>query len=91
MSPSRHRWIVDALEEHTATLEVDADAVVRLPRWVLPPDAREGSVLLVKHERDGPRSRLTIDVDDSATRAAVEESKAQLRKAPKGGKGDIDL
>jgi len=91
MPPTRHRWIVDALEEKTARLEVDGGATVHLPRWILPPDAAEGDVLLVKHDRAGPKSRLVIERDPDATRAALDASKEQLKKAPKGGKGDIAL
>lgn len=91
MSVERHRWVVDSIEEQVAACEVDGDKVVRVPRWILPPDAREGSVLSVRHEREGVTSRLLIDVDGEATRQAYDRSREQLAKAPKGGKGDIAL
>jgi hypothetical protein len=91
MPPTRHRWIVDALEEHSARLEVDGGATVHVPRWLLPPAAAEGDVLSVTHDRAGAHSRLVIEVDAAATRDALAASKAQLAKAPRGGKGDVRL
>lgn len=81
--PSRHDWIVDALDADVARCEVDGHAVVHLPRWLLPRDARPGDALLVRHERDGEASRLEIVV-----RAA---ERPALPDAPAPGTGDITL
>jgi hypothetical protein len=62
--PTTHRWVVDAIQEYSASIEVDGGAMVTMPRWLLPDSAREVDVLRVTHERPakGQRSALTIDV-----------------------------
>ena len=94
MSPRTvHRWTIDALGELVARVEVDGGAMVQLPRWLLPADAREGEVLQVRHARDGARSRLVITRDAEATRAALARSRAQLQSIPVAadGGGDVEL
>ena len=92
----QHRWIVDSMEEHVASIEVDGGATVTVPQWLLPAGAREGHVLRVSHEREpaGNRSSVTIEIDDAATRQAVAESASQVRKGRRPGNdpgGDIVL
>ena len=57
--------------------------------------AKEGDVLSVQHDRPakGQRSTLTIAVDAAATKKALAESAAQVKKGapPKGAGGDIIL
>ena len=79
MPTSRHRWVVDGIEEHTARVEVDGDHVVTIPRWLLPEGARDGDVLTVEHERKRGGSRLTIVTDRSSTKEAVRKSAEQVR------------
>ena len=88
---SRHKWVVDVIEEDAAAVEVDGRRVTPMPRWLLPTDARDGDVLRVTHTRTASRSAFTIEVDHDATRLAYERSAEQLRNAPPGGSGDIDL
>jgi hypothetical protein len=88
---SRHTWVVDVIEEDAAAVEVDGRRVTPIPRWLLPSDARDGDVLRVTHARSGSRSTLSIEVDRQATRIAFQRSADQLRDAPAGGTGDIDL
>lgn len=84
MDSSRHRWVVDALDDEVARCEVDGRAVVHLPRWLLPRDARAGDVLVVRHERAGDASRLEITV-------AAPAEPPRLPDAPNPGTGDITL
>ena len=88
---SRHTWVVDVIEDDAAAVEVDGRRVTPIPRWLLPTDARDGDVLRVIHTRSASRSTFTIEVDHDATRLTYERSAEQLRNAPPGGTGDLDL
>ena len=89
--PSYHRWVVDVIEDDAAAVEVDGQRVTPIPRWLLPTNAKDGDVLRVTHSRSASRSTFTIEVDRDATRLSYERSAEQLRNAPPGGSGDIDL
>jgi hypothetical protein len=96
MPESMHRWIVDAVEENSASIEVDGKSMITIPRWVLPDAARQGDVLRVRHDRPpkGQRSALTIEVDAAATKQALADSAAQVQKGtkrPNDRGGDITL
>jgi hypothetical protein len=91
-----HRWVIDSIEEFVASVEVDAATMIHVPLWLLPDRAREGQVLLVQHDRPsgGTRSQLTVEVDDAATRQAMDASAAQTeagRKAGGDAGGDVRL
>jgi hypothetical protein len=88
---SRHTWVVGVIEDDAAAVEVDGRRVTPIPRWLLPTDARDGDVLRVTHTRSASRSSFTIEVDRDGTRLAYERSADQLRDAPTGGSGDLDL
>jgi hypothetical protein len=88
---SRHMWVIDAIEDDAAVIEVDGRRITPLPRWLLPADAKDGDVLRVTHARSGSRSTLSIEVDRHATRVAFQRSAEQLGDAPSGGVGDVDL
>jgi hypothetical protein len=92
MPEEHHRWIVDVLDAHGATVEVDGERLVTLPRWLLPAELREGDVLTVRHERHAQASRLVVEVDRAATAAAHDASREQLASAPDhASSGDITL
>jgi hypothetical protein len=96
MSDSAHRWVVDSIEESTASVEVDGKSMMTVPKSLLPSGAREGHVLRVNRQlsADGMRSVLTIELDQDATKRALAESAAQVKKGAKGKKdpgGDITL
>jgi hypothetical protein len=96
MADSAHRWVVDSIEESMASVEVDGKSMMTVPQSLLPSGAREGHVLNVKRElsADGMRSALTIELDQDATKRALAESAAQVKKGVKGKKdpgGDITL
>jgi KTSC domain/Protein of unknown function (DUF3006) len=88
---SQHTWVVDVIEDDAAAVEVDGRRVTPIPRWLLPADAKDGDVLRVIHARSASRSSFAIEVDHDATRLAYQRSAEQLRSAPTGGSGDIDL
>lgn len=85
MPESTHRWVIDAFEENAASIEVDGETMVTMPRWLLPDGAKQGDVLEVRHDRPpkGHRSTLTIEVDAAATKQALAESAAQVKKGAK--------
>ena len=95
MHDGQHRWVVDSIEERAASVEVDGKDMITLPLWLIPDGAKEGDVLSVLHDRPvkGQRSMLTILVDGAATKKALDESAAQVKKgAPaKDAGGDIRL
>jgi hypothetical protein len=95
MPAQSHRWVVDAIEESAASIEVDGGEMVTVPIWLLPAAARQGDVLRITHDRPphGERSTLTIEVDAAATKKALAESAAQVSKArtKKDPGGDITL
>ena len=77
------RWVIDAIEEGMASVEVDGGKMITVPHAALPKGAKAGDV-------------ITLDIDHAATRQAVAESAAQVakgkaasRKRDKGG--DIAL
>jgi hypothetical protein len=96
MPSSTHRWVLDSLEEHAASVEVDGDAMVTVPQSLLPAGARPGDVLRVTAESspDGRKSVLTIEIDERATKRAMADSAAQVEKTAKQKNdpgGDITL
>jgi len=63
---SNHRWVVDVIEDGSASIEVDGRSVTPIPEWMLPVGVREGDVLSVTHEREEGESVLAIRVDPEA-------------------------
>src|SRR6478736_2992038 len=57
---SRHKWVVDVIEEDAAAVEVDGRRVTPMPRWLLPTDAKDGDVLRVTHTRTASPTRLLV-------------------------------
>ena len=86
-----HTWVIDAMDDDSAAVQVDGRQITPLPRWLLPADAHEGDVLHVTHARSAGRSTLWIEVDRSATRLSFQRSADQVRDAPPSDAGDIDL
>jgi hypothetical protein len=96
MSDSAHRWVIDSIEEFMASVEVDGKSMITVPQSLLPSGAKQGHVLSVKRDvsADGKRSALTIEVDEAATKRALAESAAQVKKGARGKNdpvGDITL
>ena len=93
MSPREdHRWIVDAIEEGVARLELEDGEAITLPQWLLPEDAAAGDVLRARVTVRAGRATLALERDAEDTTAALERSAAQLAEQPVGGsRGDIAL
>ncbi len=89
---SRHTWIVDVIEDGSASIEVDGRTVTPIPQWMLPEGAREGDVLSVTHERKEGKSMLLIENDPDAKKKALDRSVKQVSRKPKNDRGgDIQL
>ena len=90
--PSSHTWIVDVIEDGSASIEVDGRSVTPIPEWMLPVGVKEGDVLAVTHERAEGKSVLAIRVDSEGKKKAMERSAQQVsRKSGKDRGGDIQL
>ena len=78
-------WVIDAIEEDLASIELPEGRMAQLPVSVLPKGAKPGQVL-----------RVTIEVDQKATAHATAESAAQVKKGSDASRkrdpgGDIAL
>ena len=86
------RWLVDAVEEGVARLELEDGEAITLPAWLLPGDAAPGDVLRARVSTRGGRATLTLEHDEAGTREALRRSAEQLARQPVGGStGDIAL
>jgi len=89
---SKHTWIVDMIEDGSASIEVDGRSVTPIPQWMLPEGVREGDVLSVTHDRKEGKSALLIETDPDAKRKALDRSVKQVAKKSKNDRGgDISL
>jgi hypothetical protein len=94
---TRHRWVIDKLEEGTASVEHDGDRVYPVPRSMIPAAAREGDVLDVRVKTDtdagGDVVTVALRVDRAGTQAAIQASAEQVARIPHGDDpgGDIKL
>jgi len=89
---SEHTWVVDVIEEGSASIEVDGRSVTPIPAWLLPEGVKEGDVLSVTHDRGEAKSALLIENDPGAKRKALDKSAKQLSKKSKNDRGgDIQL
>jgi hypothetical protein len=86
----RRRWVVDSIDEGIAAVEEDGERIVRVPRWMLPDEAREGSVLSVRRESGDGGVVLRIELDARAEAEALERSRRQVGERSGDG-GDITL
>ena len=84
MAVTRHRWIVDSIDEGIATCEVDGDQVTRVPHWLLPEGARAGDALVVRHRRERGSSQVEIEL-------AFSRPESRSPDLPEGGRGDVEL
>ena len=89
---SKHTWVVDVIEDGSASIEVDGRTVTPIPEWMLPEGVKEGDVLSVTHDRSGGKSALLIETDPEAKRKALGRSERQVsRKSKNDQGGDIQL
>lgn len=89
---SKHTWIVDVVEDGSASIEVDGRSVTPIPVWMLPEGVKEGDVLSVTHDRGEGKSALVIETDPGAKSRAMDKSAKQVSRKSKGDRGgDIQL
>ena len=89
---SKHTWVVDVIEEGSASIEVDGRSVTPIPVWLLPEGVKEGDVLSVIHDRGEGKSALLIETDPGARKKALDKSAKQVSKKSKNDRGgDIQL
>jgi hypothetical protein len=89
---SKHTWIVDVIEDGSASIEVDGRTVTPIPQWMLPEGVREGDVLAVTHDRKVGKSALLIETDPEAKKNALDRSAKQVARKSKNDRGgDISL
>jgi hypothetical protein len=84
---SKHTWVVDVIEEGSASIEIDGRLVTPLPAWMLPESVHEGDVLSVTHTRSQAKSSLVIEVDREAKEKALARSAKQVGRKSKGDPG----
>lgn len=84
MSDTRHRWIVDSIDEGIATCEVDGELVMRVPHWMLPEGAKAGDALVVRHRRERGSSHIELAL-------ALQRPEPRPPESPSSGTGDIEL
>lgn len=89
---SKHIWVVDVIEDGSASIEVDGRTITSIPEWMLPEGVKEGDVLSVTHERREGRSALVIENDPEAKTKALDRSEKQVSRKSKNDRGgDIQL
>ena len=89
---SRHTWIVDVIEDGSASIEVDGRTVTPIPQWMLPEGVKEGDVLSVTHDRGEGKSALLIETDPEARKKALDKSARQVARKSKNDRGgDVSL
>ena len=89
---SKHTWVVDVIEDGSASIEVDGRSVTPIPAWLLPEGVREGDVLAVTHDRGEGKSALVIETDPEAKKKALDRSAQQVSRKSKSDRGgDIAL
>jgi len=85
MMSDSQRWVIDAIEEGTASIELPGGKMVQLPASILPKGAKQGQVL-----------RASLEIDEAGTKEALARSAAQVKKGSEASKkrdpgGDIAL
>jgi hypothetical protein len=89
---SKHTWVVDVIEDGSASIEVDGRSVTPIPAWLLPEGVREGDVLSVTHDRGVGKSALVIETDPEAKNKALDRSVKQVsRKSKNDPGGNVQL
>ena len=89
---SKHTWVVDVIEDGSASIEVDGRSVTSIPAWLLPEGVREGDVLSVTHDRGEGKSALVIETDPEAKKKALDRSAKQVsRKSKNDPGGNVQL
>jgi hypothetical protein len=85
---SKHTWVVDVIEDGSASIEVDGRSITPIPAWMLPEGVKEGDVLSVTHDRGEGKSELLIRTDAEVRNSASDTS---VGKPKKDRAGDVQL
>lgn len=87
-----HRWAIDQVEEGTASVEQDGDHVYEIPRYLVPPDARDGDVLAVTvtHAAAGEVT-VSVKIDRAASASPPAKTSPKKGRASNDPGGDIVL
>jgi hypothetical protein len=83
--------IIDRIESGVAVVELDGGRRIELPASMLPPGAREGNVVEVRHGITDEGSHITLTLDragDDRRQAVMDTLRNSIREAPGG---DITL
>ena len=87
-----HRWAIDRIEEGTAAVEQDGDHVYEVPRYLIPPDARDGDVLAVSvSSAAGGEVTISVRIDRASGSVSSAKGSARKRRGGKDRGGDIVL
>jgi len=87
-----HRWAIDQVEEGTASVEQDGDHVYEIPRYLVPPDARDGDVLAVTVTQAAPGEvTVSVRIDRAASASPPAKASPKKRRASNDPGGDIVL
>lgn len=78
-------WTIDSIEENVASIELTDGKMIQLPVSLLPKGAKSGQML-----------RVTLEIDDAATKRAHRQSASQVKQISDESKksdpgGDIAL
>ncbi len=91
-SQPAHRWAIDQVEEGTASVEQDGDHVYEIPRYLVPPDARDGDVLSVTVTRAvAGEVTVSVRIDRAASASPPAKSSPKKRRPSNDPGGDIVL
>ena len=82
---SQARWVVDLIEEGSASIELESGGTINVPAKLLPKGVKPGHVL-----------RVTFEIDEAETKRALDASAAQVKNASAASKkrdpgGDVVL
>jgi hypothetical protein len=82
--PGERRLVVDRFEGDLVVVGDDAGRFLDLPRWLLPAGLREGDVVAVQGEGEGPEARVELRIDRAAADAARAEAAELLARVGRG-------
>lgn len=88
-----HHFVVDHFEGDLAVVVAEGGLSFDLPRWLLPPDSREGDVLRMAVLETGEVSTtVRIYLDREATQVRRDRAAASLDRLRKGDPGgDLEI
>ncbi|HEV2734734.1 MAG TPA: DUF3006 domain-containing protein [Longimicrobiaceae bacterium] len=82
--PGERRLVVDRFEGDLVVVGDDGGRFHDLPRWLLPAGLREGDVVAVRGEGEGPGARVELRIDREAAAATRAEAAELLARLGRG-------